>query len=264
MNFSKEYERQFAWRDWDTALALLPELQGQTVLDLGCGVGDLSRQLVARGARVVGVDMNEDLIRTAASKGLPGADFRLLDLRTLAEHASENHLFPDQAVLADGLWCSMVAAYFLDLPTVLRSWARLLKPGGWLALIEVDDLFAHRPLKPASKQLLDAYVEESLLAGRYDFRMGRKLSASLEQAGFTLQRDVLMRDEEFCFSGSAKPEVLEAWRQRFERMSLLRSFCGADFEALRSDFLSCLASPDHVSGASVRCFLARAHDLDQR
>lgn len=85
MTLSSEYKRQFGWRDWPTIFDALPSLHGQTILDLGCGVGDLAAELVARGARVIGVDMNEELLREARSRQLPNAEFRLGDLRVLPD-----------------------------------------------------------------------------------------------------------------------------------------------------------------------------------
>ncbi|NOT31544.1 MAG: hypothetical protein HOP15_13940 [Planctomycetes bacterium] len=57
--------------------------------------------------------------------------------------------------------------------------------------------------------------------------------------------------------GPAPPEVLAAWRNRLERMPLLRSACGAGFERLRDDFLGCLARPEHRASARVVFCLAR-------
>lgn len=47
MSLSSEYKRQFGWRDWPSVLDGLPSLHGQTVIDLGCGVGDLAAELSA-------------------------------------------------------------------------------------------------------------------------------------------------------------------------------------------------------------------------
>ena len=122
MSLSSDYRRQFAWRDWPTIFDALPPLQGQTVLDLGCGVGDLAAEFVGRGARVIGFDMNEKLLRGAQSRRLPNAEFRLGDLRKS----------PGLDLVADGLWCSFTAAYFPDLRTTLGAWAEDLRPGGWV------------------------------------------------------------------------------------------------------------------------------------
>jgi hypothetical protein len=53
-------------------------------LDPGCAVGEAA-ELVARGARVIGVDANEDLLVIARSKCLANAEFLKADLATLPE-----------------------------------------------------------------------------------------------------------------------------------------------------------------------------------
>ena len=246
MSLANEYKRQFGWRSWSAVLDALPPLRGRTVLDLGCGVGDQAAEMVARGARVIGIDINEELLREAQSRQLPNTEFRMGDLRTTS----------DLGVVVDGLWCSFTAAYFPDLPAALASWARHLQPGGWVALTEVDNLFGHRPLSARTKALLEGYARDALLAGRYDFHMGGKLRAHLEQCGFTVSMTLTLLDEELSFGGPARPEVVDAWRTRFDRMKLLRSFCGTDFEQVQEEFLGCLMRADHSSVAKVYCCIA--------
>lgn len=43
---------------------------GENILDLGCGDGVLTEQLVRAGANVIGVDMSENLLASARDKGL--------------------------------------------------------------------------------------------------------------------------------------------------------------------------------------------------
>lgn len=216
------------------------------MLDLGCGVGDQAAELVARGARVIGVDLNEELLRVAQARQLPGAEFRTADLRAV----------PDFGTRVDGLWCSFVAAYFPDFPAALSAWAGHLKPGGWIALTEVDDLFGHEPLSARTRALLEGYAREALAAGRYDFHMGRKLQTHLEQAHFAVSKVLTLQDQELSFDGPARPEVVEAWGARLDRMKLFRDFCGSDFEAVREEFLGCLERADHRSLAKVHGCIA--------
>ena len=247
MDLLTEYKRQFAWRDWQSVFDALPSVVGQTVIDLGCGVGDLAAEFVARGACVVGLDANGALLEAAESRRLPNAEFRLCDLREI----------PDLGSRADGIWCSFAAAYFPALPETLAAWSKSLQPGGWLAVTEIDDLFGHAPLRDRTRSMLDAYAKEAFEAGHYDFHMGRKLSGHLEQSGFTDIDSFTVEDLEFSFTGAARPDVLEGWRARFERMKLLRAFCGPMFEQIRDDFLACLQHPDHDSRATVCVCVAR-------
>ena len=246
MNLSDYYRRQFAWRDWARVFAALPPLERRTVLDLGCGVGDLAAELVGRGARVIGVDLGEDVLAAARGRGLAGAEFRQADLREPL----------DLEVEVAGLWGGFVAAYFPDLPAALARWAAHLRSGGWVALVEIDDFFGHEPVADRTRELFDGYAREALAAGRYDFHMGRKLPGHLDRAGFTVTEELTLADRELSFDGPADPEVVDAWRTRLEGMKLLRDFCGPEFEALRDDFLGCLVLPGHRSLATVRFCLA--------
>ncbi len=222
-------------------LDVLPSLAGQTVLDLGCGVGDQAAELAARGAHVIGLDANEELLLEARSKRLANAEFRRDDLRTLT----------DPGTLVDGLWCSFTAAYFPDLTSALISWGKYLRADGWVALTEIDDLFGHGPLSARAKALLDDYARDALIAGRYDFHMGRRLAGHLERSGFAVSKALTVKDQELSFRGPAQQQVVDAWRTRFDRMKLLRDFCGSEFKQVREEFLDCLTRTDHRSDAKV-------------
>jgi SAM-dependent methyltransferase len=245
MNLSSEYRAQFGWRDWFRILDQLPPLHGQVVLDLGCGVGDLAAELVDRGARVIGFDINEELLQEARSRQLTGAEFRMHDLRE-----------PLGSIDADGIWCSFATAYFPELQPVLLSWAKSLKPDGWIALTEIDDLLGHEPVSDQTRETLAAFAEEAFAAGGYDFHMGRKLVGHLESAGFAVTHAFTVEDQELSFDGPASPEVMQAWRNRFERMPFLRKFCASDFPRVRTELLDCLTSAEHLSVARVHCCIA--------
>lgn len=245
MSLAEDYKQQFGYRAWADIFAALPNPSGQTVLDLGCGIGDQAAELVARGAHVIGFDANEELLDAARKRSLANADFCCANL---------NESLPlDQRV--DGIWCSFVAAYFTKLDDALLRWKKHLKPGAWIAMTEIDDLFGHEPLLPQSRAMLNAYVEDSLQAERYDFRMGRKLRFFLEKAGFEVVQEFLVFDRELSFSGPASEDVLQAWKRRFDRMKLLQQHCGEHFDTMRDDFLHCLARPEHQSSAKVHCVI---------
>jgi trans-aconitate methyltransferase len=241
MSLVNDYRRQFGWRSWPIIFDELPPLSGQSVLDLGCAVGDQAAELVARGAHVIGVDASAELISEAQSRHLANAEFRQADLRSQV----------DLGTPVDGIWCSFTAAYFPNLSDLIGSWQRHLRLGGWIALTEIDDLFGHTPLSTKAKSLFEEYARDALLAGRYDFHMGRKLGNHLERSGLTIDKVLTVQDQELSFQGPASTEVVHAWRNRFNRMSLLRDACGTDFEQIREEFLNCLTRADHQSQAKV-------------
>lgn len=247
MTLADEYRNQLRWRRWEPILDELPVMDGKLVLDLGCGVGDQAAALVARGARVIGIDTNETLLEVARARGIPRAEFRNADLRELSLQT------PQQA---DGVWCSFATAYFPRLDELLSVWREAISPGGWIALTEVDDLFGHEPLDDLTVAMLTSYREVALAANRYDFRMGRRLRTFLQEAGFQVFANLELDDDELAFDGPAKAEVVAAWTARLARMKALQEFCGSNFNHVRAQLLSALAHPCHRSQARVHACLA--------
>lgn len=63
---------------------------GETVLDLGCGVGNMAERLVnERGARVIGVDRDPANLARARDRGAAGAVFCEADIHALAAGRAE-------------------------------------------------------------------------------------------------------------------------------------------------------------------------------
>ena len=104
-----------------------------------------------------------------------------------------------------------------------------------------------------TRALLGEYARDALAANRYDFQMGRKLCSHLERSGFTISHALTLADRELSFEGPADSEVVEAWRSRFDRMKLLKDFCGPSFDCVRDDFLRALTRADHRCVAKVYC-----------
>jgi demethylmenaquinone methyltransferase / 2-methoxy-6-polyprenyl-1,4-benzoquinol methylase len=104
------------------ALGLLP---GSVVLDLACGTGDLARDLQRRGHLPVGADLSFGML-AAAPEPFPRvqADGLALPL-------------PDGCV--DGATCGFALRNFTDLAATIDELARVVRPGGRIALLEVAE-----------------------------------------------------------------------------------------------------------------------------
>jgi demethylmenaquinone methyltransferase/2-methoxy-6-polyprenyl-1,4-benzoquinol methylase len=95
------------------------------VVDLACGTGDLARELAGRGLTAVGADLSYGML-AAAPVPFP---------RVQTDGSAMP--FPDASV--DGLTCGFALRNFTDLAATLVETARIVRPGGRIALLEVAE-----------------------------------------------------------------------------------------------------------------------------
>ena len=240
--------RQYRWRRWSDVYPYLRDISGAKVVDLGCGIGDQARDLSRLGAHVFGVDGNQDVIDHAKSRGIPHARFVCCDITDIK----------DSKLKSDGVWASFIVAYFPRFDVLTRSIDSLLKPGGWLAITEVDHLFGHEPLHPRWSALIEKYYARSIEEGIHRFQSYAHVCEVLSERGWRIDVDRKLDDDELCFVGAASSEVLEAWRTRLSFMMprFLERF-GEEAIEFDSAFLECLASKEHRSRSRVWFILAR-------
>lgn len=143
----------------DRIVEYLAATRPETVLDIGCGWGELLLRLLAEcpGASGVGVDTDgPDIARGRAN----AADRGLADRVTFVEGPGAGHDTP-----ADVVMCIGASHAYGDRPTALAALKRLVKPGGRLVYA---DVFWERPPTPADLSRLwpDASADENTdLAG---------------------------------------------------------------------------------------------------
>ncbi len=111
-----------AWRRTTVSALSLPA--DARVLDLACGTGDLSRVGRRQGYRMVGADLSAGML-AANNSTTP-----------LVEADGGRLPFADGAF--DGVVCGYALRNFTDLGATLAEAARVLRPGGRLAVLEVD------------------------------------------------------------------------------------------------------------------------------
>lgn len=114
-----------AYYDRPTVLSLMGDVRSLDILDAGCGPGLYARELVTRGARVMGLDHSGDMVRVARSHLGKDAQVRQMDL-------AEPLDLPDSSF--DAALIALVVHYLPDRVAALRELRRVLRPGGFLVL----------------------------------------------------------------------------------------------------------------------------------
>jgi SAM-dependent methyltransferase len=129
---------------------------GEVVVDLGCGGGldvFLAAAKVGPTGRAIGIDMTPEMLERArrnAAKGNGGKGFSNVEFH---QANIDNLPLPDASV--DCVISNCVINLASDKPAVFREIARILKPGGRLA---VSDIALKKPLPAEIGQDLMAYV----------------------------------------------------------------------------------------------------------
>ena len=111
--------------EWPSLRALLPDLAGAHVLDLGCGFGWFCRFAREKGAaQVLGLDVSENMLARAREMTRDEAiTYRRGDLEKLEVRSKDGAPF--------GLvYSSLTLHYVVDLAGLLATVHRLLVPGG--------------------------------------------------------------------------------------------------------------------------------------
>jgi demethylmenaquinone methyltransferase / 2-methoxy-6-polyprenyl-1,4-benzoquinol methylase len=103
---------------------------GSTILDLASGTGDLCVDLAAAGFRPLSADLSFGML-AADRSGAPRMQADILRLP-----------IPDHAV--DGVTCGFALRNLVDLPAFFGELARVVRPGGRIALLDVG--IPHNPV----------------------------------------------------------------------------------------------------------------------
>lgn len=174
--FVRRYEGASGWylaRSEEDLLHAVCPCQGRDVLDLGTGAGRLLPRLGAVARRVVAVDVAEALLAR-----VPRTGARLVQMDA-AESAIRSESF--DVVVSLGLF-----EYVQDLDRFLGEIARMLRPGGRLALTYHQIAAYRRPVEePPEARYFGRTVAERSRYWTKRRHHRREIRAALARAGFT-------------------------------------------------------------------------------
>jgi len=154
---------------------------GQDVLDLACGPGVISRLIAEThpASRVTAMDLNGDLLdaarREAAAAGLERISFVQGDV----------YAPPLEQGRFDFIYARLLFQHLEDPLRALQAVRALLKPGGRLCIMDIDDAWLTLVPEPEGfKAFTDAAARAQARQGG-NRHIGRELGRLLEAAGYS-------------------------------------------------------------------------------
>jgi len=154
---------------------------GERVLDVGSGLGNLSRAMARAGASVVGIERDAAQIAESRRQADAADEVDLIEVRQGA--AAEPPLADDEWGSFDIAHGRFILEHVRDPRAVVRAMMRAVRPGGRLVLEDDDhDVLRLFPELPEFMELWRAYIGayEDLGADPY---VGRHLVSMLREAG---------------------------------------------------------------------------------
>lgn len=178
-------------------LEFVPQDTEQMILDLGCGTGALTAQLVPLGSKVVGVDSSQSMINTAKAQH-PEITFLVCDALDLP--------FEDEW---DVVFSNAVFHWIKDHDGLLKEIRKALKPKGVL-LCEFGASGNVATIEEAFSQVCQrhGYGYQS----KFNFPTVERLGKLLEENGFIIDR-IYDFDRPTAFKDST--QGLENWMRQF-------------------------------------------------
>lgn len=110
---------------------LLALQQGERILDVGCGTGDLAASLTEQGAHVVGIDLSQNMVDAAAHK-YPHIDFAQRDVTNLSFSNEFDAVFSNATLH----WVKTPEAAIHSIYTALKKGGRFVAEFGGIGNVE--------------------------------------------------------------------------------------------------------------------------------
>ncbi|MBO0807671.1 MAG: class I SAM-dependent methyltransferase [Actinobacteria bacterium] len=137
----------------DAVLANAAISPGAAVLEIGCGTGQLTRQLAGRALNLTAIDIGAAMVQ-AARRNVADAGVRF-EVCSFEDFTGSGPF---------DLIVSGTAFHWVDPGVGLAKAARLLRPGGWLALLTTGERYP----EPLQAMLRELWIRYSRQRGKWD------------------------------------------------------------------------------------------------
>jgi ubiquinone/menaquinone biosynthesis C-methylase UbiE len=160
-------------------------ISGQRWIDLGCGSGVLTKELLSRGASVLAIDGSPNMLNEARKNVTPV----MADMLTWL-HSDVEHLIGVADKTFDGILCSSVIEYVQDPDALLSEAYRVLHAGGKL-IISMPPTFSFvRTVQKVMRRIAALFGREHfsyLGVSKFEIDPGKTASRLIEK-GFVMDR----------------------------------------------------------------------------
>jgi len=165
----------FVFKFGEDVVLLLHPLQGERILDLGCGTGHLTHLIAHAGARVIGIDKSQAMIERARA-AYPDLDFRVM----LATDFHFDTPF-------DAVFSNATLHWVLDKEAAIDHIYQCLRPGGRIVL-EMGGKGNNEDILVATRKVLSRhnYYRNAAIQPWY-FPSLAEYTTLLEKRGFRIQ-----------------------------------------------------------------------------
>jgi len=174
--YSSAYEKNTAYLnsfEKNIVLEFMGNLTGKKALDLGCGTGRLVKDLINSGAKVVGIDISDEMIKIMKNK-FPKVKSLVAD--------SENLPFDDSSF--DFVIASFFIVHLKNLTKTFDEIYRVLKDGGKFVLTNINQRKAPK---------LDIDSGKKIVIQSYYHRPEDVIKA-LENSFFKIEKEEFVKD----------------------------------------------------------------------
>lgn len=166
---AEEYNKEFGndMSDKKYIDKFLKEVNNGNILDVGCGVGNLTKYIKDKGFKVLGIDLSNNMLKIAKQR-FPDIDFQIMDITNIK---LPKHSF-DALFVAYSLFHIQPS----KIEDTMKGFVEILKTNGKIMLILQEgqgETIIDEPFNPTEKMYINYFTKDSIvnLLEKFNFKI---------------------------------------------------------------------------------------------